>query len=142
MAVSDSFQEFVEFERSVAEALRKERKKRNISLKEMAERIGMHHNTLSKFENNGFRLALDVLYGYAQVCELPISAFITPHDVPRSPGANPLIGLSDAEMIRYSELLQKLFQVFHDDAMKLSGESLYEATRLAAKAVQEQRNGF
>ena len=139
MALSDLFPEYSEFERGVADALRMQRKKAGLSLKDMGERIGMHQNTLSKCENNGFGLGLDILYGYARVCDLPISAFINPHDQPAQPGTNPLLDLTEPELIRYSELLQDMFRVFSDRGMKLSGEILYEATRLVAAAIRDQR---
>jgi transcriptional regulator with XRE-family HTH domain len=139
MPLSDKFPEYSHFERCVADALRAQRKKAGLSLKEMSERVGMHYNTLSKCENKGFGLGLDILYGYARVCDLPISAFINPHDQPAQHGTNPLLDLNEPELIRYSELLQDMFRVFSDRGMKLSGEMLYEATRLVAAAIREQR---
>lgn len=139
MAVVDSFPEYRAFERRVAETLRAERNKAGLTLQDMADRLNMHRNTLGKCENNGLGLGLDILFGYAQVCHLPISAFINPFDQLREPGGNPLQDLTESELIRYSEVLQELFTVFANRGMKLSGERLYEATRLVALAVRDKR---
>lgn len=139
MSLSDLFPEYSVFERHVADELRVRRKRAGLTLKEVGERIGMHLNTLSRCERNGFGLGLDILYGYARVCDVPISAFVNPHDEPVQSGINPLLDLTEPELIRYSELLQDMFRVFSDRGMKLSGEMLYEATRLVAAAVREQR---
>ena len=84
-------------------------------------------------------MGLDVLYGYARVFDLSISAFVNPHGVASVAGPNPLAELSEDELKRYSAVLQKVFQLFNDEHLKLSGECLYEATRLVATAVLEQR---
>ena len=139
MAIKDVFPDFDAFEKGVVAELREQRRKRDITLKDMGGKMGLHWNTLSKCESNRFGLGLDVLYGYARVFDLPISAFINPHGVTNVPGTNPLAELSEDELKRYSGVLQKVFQLFNDEHLKLSGECLYAATRLVAKAVLEQR---
>jgi transcriptional regulator with XRE-family HTH domain len=142
MAIKDAFPEYELFEKSVAVELREQRRKHNISLKEMGEKIGMHSNTVGKCENQGFGLGLDIIYGYARVCNRPISAFTNPGETTTEGSKqNPLADLSEEELKRYSAVLQKIFQVFSEEQLKLSGECLYDATRLVAKAVREQRFG-
>ncbi|MBV5338744.1 MAG: helix-turn-helix transcriptional regulator [Deltaproteobacteria bacterium] len=141
MAIKEVFPEYELFEKSVAAELREQRRKHNISLKEMGEKIGMHSNTVGKCENQGFGLGLDIIYGYARVCNRPVSAFTNPGETNDDAKRNPLTDLTEEELKRYSAVLQKLFQVFSDEQLNLSGECLYDATRLVAKAVQEQRLG-
>ncbi len=140
MSIRDVFPEYDAFEKGVVVELREQRRKRDITLKEISGKLGLHSNTLSRCENHVLGLGLDVLYGYARVFDLPISAFINPHGVTNVAGPNPLAELSEDELKRYSGVLQKVFQLFNDEHLKLSGECLYEATRLVAKAVQEQRS--
>ena len=141
MAIKDAFPEYELFEKSVAVELREQRRKHNISLKEMGEKIGMHSNTVGKCENQGFGLGLDIIYGYARVCNRPISVFTNPGEITDDTKQNPLGDLSEDELKRYSTVLQKIFQVFSEEQLNLSGECLYNATRLVAKAVREQRFG-
>lgn len=135
----ERFPEYRAFERKVADALRAERNKVGLTLQDMADRLNMHRNTLGRCEKHGLGLGLDILFGYALVCNLPIGAFINPFDQLREPGGNPLQDLTESELIRYSEVLQELFTVFANRGMKLSGERLYEATRLVAAAIREER---
>jgi transcriptional regulator with XRE-family HTH domain len=138
MGVKDVFTEFEPFEISVAEELRTQRRRANISLKEMAEKIGLHSNTIAKCEKHEFGLGLDILYGYAKVLECPLASFLGRHDLRERSDGNPLAELTQEEMILYSQVLQDLFHVFAEHGLKLSSGLSFAATRLAAMAIIEQ----
>jgi transcriptional regulator with XRE-family HTH domain len=138
MSVKDVFAEFEPFEVLVAEELRAQRRRANISLKDMAEKIGLHSNTIAKCEKHEFGLGLDMLYGYAKVLDRPISYFLGRHESGEKPEGNPLAELTQEEMILCSQLLQDLFNVFAGHDIKLSSVLSFAATRLAAMAVVEK----
>ena len=139
MSVKDAFLEFEPFEVSVAEELRTQRRRASISLKDMAEKIGLHSNTIAKCEKHEFGLGLDMLYGYAKVLERPIESFFGRSESRERPEANPLAELTESELMLYSQVLQDLFAVFAEHGIKLSSVLSFAATRLAAMAVIEKQ---
>ncbi len=63
MSIRDVFPEYDAFEKGVVVELREQRRKRDITLKEISGKLGLHSNTLSRCENHVLGLGLDVLYG-------------------------------------------------------------------------------
>lgn len=136
MGIREQFPGYDELERSVADELRKQRRMHDLSIKEMAERLGMHPNTLSKYEKPEFNLGLELLYGYSQVCGCPISTFLeggaSPSKLPESPVAE----LSADQALRYTELMHKLYAVLGEEKITLSRGALLELSRIMAGAIR------
>ena len=138
MSVKDVFAEFEPFEVFVAEELRAQRRRAGISLKEMAEKIGLHPNTIAKCEKHEFGLGLDILFGYAKVLERPIASFFGQSDSRDRLEKNPLAELTEEELMIYSQILQSLFNVFAEHGIKLSSILSFDVTRLTAMAIIDQ----
>ncbi|MDD2273248.1 MAG: helix-turn-helix transcriptional regulator [Desulfuromonadaceae bacterium] len=139
MGLKEVFDDYEAYETAVAEDLRVQRRRANISLKEMSERIGLHANTIAKCERHEFGLGLDILFGYAKVLGRPLASFFNRLESRVKPEGNPVAELTGEEMILYSQMLQSLFTMFAEKGIKLSGESSFDATRLVATAIIEQR---
>lgn len=139
MGLKEVFTDYEAFETAVAEDLRVQRRRANISIKEMSERIGLHQNTIGKCERHEFGLGLDILFGYAKVLGRPLASFFNRLESKVKPEGNPVAELTGEEMILYSQMLQSLFTMFAEKGIKLSGESSFDATRLVATAIIEQR---
>ena len=137
MGIREQFPEYDELEKSVASELRKQRRMRDLSLKEMAERLGMHHNTLGKYEKPEFNLGLELLYGYARVCDCPISTFLEVGAVldGRLP-ESPVAGLSADETLRYTAVMHRLYAVLGEEKVSLSRDALLILSRIMAEAVK------
>lgn len=136
MGIREQFPEYDELERSVADELRKQRRMRDISIKEMAERFGMHPNTLGKYEKPEFNLGLELLYGYAQVCGCPISTFLEGGASPLQLSESPIADLSADQALRYTEVMHKLYAVFGEEKIMLPREALLELSRIMAGAIK------
>ncbi len=128
-----------DFETEVAKALRSQRKNADISLKEMSKKIGLHVNTISKCERQESGLGLDILFGYSKVLGRPTESFISTREIEEKPAGNPVAELTVGEMYRYSQLLQSLFNAFTEYGIKLSGKRSFEATKIVAMAIIDQR---
>ena len=128
-----------DFETEVAKALRSQRKNADISLKEMSKKIGLHVNTISKCERQESGLGLDILFGYSKVLGRPTESFISTREIEEKPAGNPVAELTEGEMYRYSQLLQSLFNAFTEYGIKLSGKRSFEATKIVAMAIIDQR---
>ncbi len=128
-----------DFETEVAKALRSQRKNADISLKEMSKKIGLHVNTISKCERQESGLGLDILFGYSKVLGRPTESFISTREIEEKPPGNPVAELTEGEMYRYSQLLQSLFNAFTEYGIKLSGKRSFEATKIVAMAIIDQR---
>lgn len=139
MGLKEVFDDYEAYETAVAEDLRVQRRRANISLKEMSEKIGLHANTIAKCERHEFGLGLDLLFGYAKVLGRPLISFLNRMEPRVKLEGNPVAELSEEEMILYSQILQSLFTMFAEKGIKLSGESSFDATRLVATAIIEQR---
>lgn len=140
MSFKDEFPEYEEFERGVAGELRFQRKRANISLKEMSARSGMHSNTLAKCERSEFGLGLDILYAYGAVLDRPVTSFINKIDVMGRDLENPVAELAAEEMLQYSQLIQNIFNTFSEHGIKLNSMRALQVTSLAAHAILENRN--
>ena len=140
MGLKDIFTDYDNFEAEVVKALRSQRKNADITLKEMSEKIGLHVNTISKCERQESGLGLDILFGYAKVLGRPIESFISTREIEEKPARNPVAELTEVEMCRYSQLLQSHFNAFTEHGIKLSGKRSFEATKLVAMAIIDQRN--
>ena len=136
MGIREQFPDYEELERSVASELRKQRRMREISIKEMAERLGMHPNTLGKYEKPEFNLGLELLYGYAQICGCPISTFLEGGTSPTPLSESPVAELSADQALRYTEVMHKLYAVFGEEKITLSRDALLELSRIMAGAVR------
>jgi len=139
MGLKDVFADFEGFEADVAEELRSQRRRANISLKDMAEKIGLHSNTIAKCERHEFGIGLEILFGYSKVLGRPLVSFINRNESVEKPDGNPVAELTEEEMVLYSQILQNLFGVFGEQGIKLSGGRSFDATRLVAMAILEQR---
>ncbi|MBC7949791.1 MAG: helix-turn-helix transcriptional regulator [Chitinophagaceae bacterium] len=139
MGLKDVFTDYEEFETGVAEELRTQRRIAKISLKEMSEKIGLHANTIAKCEKHEFGIGLEILFGYAKVLQRPLVSFINRYESREKLDGNPVAELTGEEMVRYSQILQNLFGVFGDQGIKLSGGLSFDATKLVAMAIIEQR---
>jgi len=65
MGLKDVFADFEGFEADVAEELQSQRRRANIALKDMAEKIGLHSNTIAKCERHEIGIGLEIIFGYA-----------------------------------------------------------------------------
>lgn len=139
MGIKDVYKDFEAFEIAIAEELRAQRRRANISLKEMSQKIGLHQNTIAKCERHEFGIGLEILFGYAKTLGLPLTSFINRHEPLERLDTNPVSELSEEEMVRYSLVLQSLFNVFAEHGFKLSGGLSFNATKLVALAIMEQR---
>lgn len=140
MGLKDIFDDYEAFEVAVADELRSQRRSANISLKEMSAKIGLHGNTIAKCERHEFGIGLDILFGYAKVLGRPLVSFLNRYKPNEVLDGNPLSELTADEMVVYSKLIQDLFGAFAGEGIKLSGGCSFEATRLVAQAIIEQRN--
>src|SRR4051794_40196888 len=116
MGIKDVIKNFGIFQARVAGELRAQRKRAGISLKEMAERLGLHQNTLGKCERGEFGIGLDIIYGYANILDRPITTFIGRSEWRETEG-NPIAGLSEDELLIYSQLVQGIFNVFAEEGI-------------------------
>jgi len=139
MALKDVLKEFKDFEATVANELRAQRRSSGISLKEMANKIGLHTNTIAKCERQEFKVGLDVLFGYAKVLGRPLESFFG-RSAKFKASANSVAELTGEEMLQYSQLLQGIFGEFAGQGIKLSAELSLELTNLVADAIIGQRN--
>lgn len=140
MGLKEVLPEYEPFEAAVADELRAQRRRANISLKEMSEKIGLHANTLAKCERHEFGLGLDILYAYGKVLGRPLTSFIRGCETNDKQEGNPVAELTGDEMVRYSQTLQSLFSVFAEQGIKLSGQLAFDATKLVSMAIFEERN--
>lgn len=140
MGLKDVLPEYEPFEATVANELRAQRRRANISLKEMSEKIGLHANTLAKCERHEFGLGLEILYAYSKVLGRPLISFVRGFETNEKQEGNPVAELTEDEMVRYSQILQALFTVFAEQGIKLSGQRALDAIRLASMAIIEHRN--
>jgi transcriptional regulator with XRE-family HTH domain len=123
----------------VAKELRAQRMRANFLLKEMSEKIGLHANTIAKCERQENGIGLDILFGYAKVLGRPLVSFISRFEAKEKTEGNPVADLTEEEMLLYSQLLQSLFNIFSEQGIKLSRGRSFDATKLVAMAVIEQR---
>ena len=130
--------EYEAFEAGVAEELRRQRKRANISLKDMSKQIGLHPNSIAKCERHEYGIGLNILYGYAKVLGRSVVTFFNQLESNDQPD-NPVADLGEDEMIRYSQILQSIFMAFSEQGIKLSGGCSLDATKLAARAIIEHR---
>lgn len=140
MGLKDIFPEFEKFEEGVADELRAQRRRAGVSLKDMAEKIGLHPNTIAKCERHEFGIGLEILYGYARTLDRSMPSFLKQGEPIERMEGNPIAELDQEEMVLYSQLLQSLFNVFAEQGIKLSGGSSLDATRLVAMAIIEKRD--
>jgi len=138
MGLKDVIDEYQDFEVAVADELRSQRRSCGISLKEMAEKIGLHSNTIAKTERHEFKVGLDIIYGYAKVLGRPLESFFSRGRQSKTNG-NPVAKLTGAEMLLYSQILQGVFAEFTRGGIKLSAELSLELTQLVASSIIEQR---
>ena len=138
MGIRELFPEYVDLEKSVARELRRQRKSHDITLKDMAERLGMHPNTLGKYEKPEFNLGLELLYGYARVCDCPVSTFLDSTSE-RSVGQlseSPVAELSADEALHFTSVMHKMYAVLGEEKISLSRNALLELSRIMAVAVK------
>ena len=69
----------------------------------------------------------------------PTESFISTREIEEKPAGNPVAELTVGEMYRYSQLLQSLFNAFTEYGIKLSGKRSFEATKIVAMAIIDQR---
>ena len=138
MGIREQFPEYDLLERNVAQELRKQRRLREISIKDMAERLGMHPNTLGKYEKPEFNLGLELLYGYARVCDCPINAFLDSSSAIPSAhlSESPLSELNVDDALRYTALMHKLYAVLSEEKVTLPRDALLELSRMMAGAIK------
>lgn len=138
MGIREQFPEYDELERGVAAELRKQRRLREISLKDMAKQLGIHPNTLGKYEKPEFNLGLELLYGYARVCECPITTFMEASSAASMAPLteSPVSGLGADEALRYTAVMHRLYAVLGEEKISLSREALLELSRIMAGAVR------
>lgn len=137
MGIREQFPEYDELEKSVTSELRRMRRLREISIKDMAKRLGMHPNTLGKHEKSEFNLGLELLYGYARVCDCPISTFLNGGSVPAGNlPESPLAELSADEALRYTAVMHRIYAVMGEEKVTLSRSALLALSRIMAEAVK------
>lgn len=138
MGIKELFPEYVDLEKSVARELRRQRKSHDITIKDMAERLGMHPNTLGKYEKPEFNLGLELLYGYARVCDCPVSTFLdsTSERPVGQLSESPVAELSADEALQYTSVMHKLYAVLGEEKISLSRSALLELSRIMAMAVK------
>ncbi|MBQ2626633.1 MAG: helix-turn-helix transcriptional regulator [Eubacterium sp.] len=70
-----------EYLRQVGYRLGHLRLEKNVSGQEIADRIGKSKSVVSKIENGGYRITMDVLLAYSDVLQIPLSDLITIEDL-------------------------------------------------------------
>lgn len=139
MGLKDAFSEFNELQHEVAKEMRAQRRRAGISLMEMSAQTGFHQNTLGKCERGELGIGLDILYGYSKVLNRPLDSFFTRFEVREYSKDNPVAELTEQEMYQYTQLMHKFFTLFSEHQIKLSPRRSFEAAKLIAVAILEQR---